>query len=172
MDPAEAAPLMCAGVTVFSAAPLTFLCNFTSDRAIADALRRVNIQAGEYLAVQGIGCVTLYPVPQIPRLNCSHSGLGHLVLQFAREMGFRPVALSSGPEKESLARKLGVEVYLDGLRVDQAEELRKLGGAKVIVCTASAPELMPKLIPSLAIDGTLLLLTIDDRHISISPCKF
>ena len=85
-------------------------------------------------------------------------------------MGFRPIALSSGPNKESLARSLGAELYFDGSKVDQAEELRKLGGAKVIVCTASAPELMPKLIPGLAIDGTLLLLTIDDRQISISPC--
>ncbi|KAI0756221.1 GroES-like protein [Daedaleopsis nitida] len=133
MDPAEAAPLMCAGVTVFN------------------ALRRVNVLPGDYVAVHGIG------------------GLGHLALQFARAMGFRPVALSSGSKKEALARSLGAEEYLDGSRVDQTEALRKLGGAKVIMCTANAPELIERLISGLAVDGTLLLLSVDDKQFSISP---
>ncbi|KAI1790965.1 GroES-like protein [Ganoderma leucocontextum] len=132
MDPAEVAPMMCAGVTVFN------------------ALRRVNIAAGEIVAVQGIG------------------GLGHLVLQMARAMGYRPVALSSSPDKEEIARRLGAEAYFDSSKVCHAEELQKLGGAKVIVCTANAPELHPKLIPGLAVDGTLLMLAVDDRQFSIS----
>ena len=86
----------------------------------------------------------------------------------ARAMGYRPVALSSGPEKEDIARSLGAEVYLDGSKVSHVEELQKLGGAKVIVCTANAPELHPKLIPGLAVDGTLLMLAVDDRQFSIS----
>ena len=83
-------------------------------------------------------------------------------------MGYRPVALSSGPEKEELARSLGAEEYFDSSKVDHTEELQKLGGAKVIMCTANAPELHPKLIPGLAVDGTLLMLAVDDRQFSIS----
>ena len=87
-------------------------------------------------------------------------------------MGYRVVALSSGASKELLARELGAHEYIDGSQVDQAEALQALGGAKVIMCTANAPELMQKLIPGLAVDGTLLLLTVDDKQFSISPRTF
>lgn len=144
------------------------------NHCIPDALRRVNIAAGEIVAIQGIGYVSSpdNPAPHLssyPRgLFSRVSGLGHLALQMARAMGYRPVALSSGPEKEELARSLGAEAYFDSSKVSHVEELQKLGGAKVIVCTANAPEIHPKLIPGLAVDGTLLLLTVDDRQFSIS----
>ena len=63
----------------------------------------------------------------------SSSGLGHLAIQFANKMGYRTVALSSSGSKKDLAMKLGAHDYLDGSKVDQAAELQKLGGAKVIV---------------------------------------
>jgi D-arabinose 1-dehydrogenase-like Zn-dependent alcohol dehydrogenase len=43
----------------------------------------------ELVAIQGVG------------------GLGHLGIQFARRMGFHVAAIARGPEKESLAKKLG-----------------------------------------------------------------
>ncbi|KAI0370455.1 GroES-like protein [Pilatotrama ljubarskyi] len=132
-DPAEVAPLLCAGVTTFN------------------GLRKVNLAAGDVIAVQGIG------------------GLGHLAVQFAHAMGYRTVALSSGPEKEELARCLGADDYIDGSKVDQAEALQQLGGAKLIMCTAAAPEATKRLITGLAIDGTLLLLAIDNQEFGISP---
>ena len=73
-------------------------------------------------------------------------------------MGYRTVALSSSASKKDLAEKLGAHYYLDGSKVNQAEELAKLGGAKVIVCTAPNPEIVSTLVGGLAPYGTLLLL--------------
>ena len=84
-------------------------------------------------------------------------------------MGFRVVALSSGPGKEALARSLGAHEYIDGSKVDQAGALQALGGAKVIMCTAPSSEAAQKLIPGLAVDGTLLLLMLESEPMTISP---
>ncbi|RDX57414.1 GroES-like protein [Lentinus brumalis] len=133
MDPAEAAPILCAGVTCFN------------------ALRHMDVTPPEWVAVQGIG------------------GLGHLGIQFARTMGYRVIALSSGPSKEALARELGAHEYIDGSKVDQAKALQALGGAKVIMCTAPNAESIQQLLPGLGIDGTLLLLALEDAPITVSP---
>lgn len=94
-----------------------------------------------------------------------------MAIQFAHAMGHPTVALSSGAGKEELARRLGATEYVDGSKVDQAEVLQKLGGAKVIMCTANAPEATKKLIPGLAVDGTLLLLAVDTREFGVAPCE-
>ncbi|KAI0830828.1 GroES-like protein [Trametes gibbosa] len=133
LDPADVAPLLCAGVTTFN------------------GLRNIGASAGDVIAIQGIG------------------GLGHLAIQMAKAMGFRTVALSSGGSKEELARQLGAHDYIDGSKVDQAEALQKLGGAKGIMCTANSSEATKKLIPGLAVDGTLLLLAVDGQEFGISP---
>ncbi|KAI0359967.1 GroES-like protein [Trametes cingulata] len=133
LDPAEAAPLLCAGVTTFN------------------SLRHMNVTPPEYVAVQGIG------------------GLGHLGLQVANAMGFRVVALSSGPGKETLARELGAHEYIDGSQVDQAAALRALGGAKVIMCTAPNSDVIQNLLSGLAVDGTLLLIALEPKPMTISP---
>ena len=87
-------------------------------------------------------------------------------------MGFRVIALSSGPTKEQLARDLGAHEYIDGSKFDQAEALRTFGGAKVIMCTAPNSEAAQKLIPGLAVDGTLLLLSLEGKPMTISPGLF
>jgi len=133
MDPAEACPLLCAGITVFN------------------SIRHMDkLHPGDLVGIQGIG------------------GLGHLAIQFAAKMGYRVAALSSSESKKDLALKLGAHDYLDGSKVDQAEELNKLGGAKVIVCTAPNPEVINKLIGGLGVDGTLLVLAAMPDPISVS----
>lgn len=86
-------------------------------------------------------------------------------------MGFRAVALSSGSSKETLARSLGAQEYIDGSKVDQAAALQALGGAKVIMCTAPNSEVMGKLLPGLAIDGTLLFIALAIEPITLAPGK-
>ena len=73
-------------------------------------------------------------------------------------MGYKTVALSSSASKKDLAEKLGAHVYLDGAKVDQAEELMKMGGAKVIACTAPNGPIVQKLLNGLAVHGTLAML--------------
>jgi D-arabinose 1-dehydrogenase-like Zn-dependent alcohol dehydrogenase len=60
-----------------------------------NALRNAGLRAGDLVAVQGIG------------------GLGHLGVQFARQMGFRTVAIGRGRDKEKLAKNLGAHLYID-----------------------------------------------------------
>ena len=131
----------------------------------------MNVMPPEYVAVQGIGCVSLSHALREVILTRSISGLGHLALQIAKAMGYRAVALSSSPAKESLARQLGAHEYIDGSKVDQAEALKSLGGAKVIMCTAPNADVIQKLMPGLAIDGTLLLLALESTPITVSPSE-
>jgi D-arabinose 1-dehydrogenase-like Zn-dependent alcohol dehydrogenase len=120
LPPAEAAPLMCAGLTTFN------------------ALRNSGARAGDVVAVLGLG------------------GLGHLGVQYAAKMGFHVVGIARGKDKEPLARQLGASVYLDNEAQDPAAELLKLGGAKVILATATSGEAMSAVQGGLAVGGTLL----------------
>ncbi|ODQ51765.1 alcohol dehydrogenase [Saitoella complicata NRRL Y-17804] len=123
------------GMSYTEAAPL--LC---AGVTTYNSLRNTGAKAGDLVAVQGIG------------------GLGHLGVQFANKMGFRVAALSAGSAKEQLAKELGAHYYIDGSKVDQVEELQKLGGAKVIMCTAPHPESISPLVGGLCTDGTILIL--------------
>ncbi|KAI0653881.1 GroES-like protein [Cubamyces menziesii] len=133
MDPAEAAPMLCAGITTFN------------------ALRNMDVSPPDYVAVQGIG------------------GLGHLALQFSSAMGFRTIALSFDGSKEALALQLGADAFVDGSRVNQAQELQKLGGVKVVVSTAPNAAATECLLDALTVDGTLLVLAVEPEPMRISP---
>jgi len=129
----EAAPLMCAGLTVYN------------------SLRHMDVMPGELVAVQGLG------------------GLGHLAVQYAHKMGFITAAISSGADKEELARKLGADYYIDGSKEKASEALLKLGGAKVVVATAPSGKLMSEVIEGLGVNGTLLVLGASQDPINVSP---
>jgi D-arabinose 1-dehydrogenase-like Zn-dependent alcohol dehydrogenase len=73
-------------------------------------------------------------------------------------MGYRTVSISSSNAKEELSRSLGASDYIDTSKVDQAEALQAMGGAKLILCTAPNPDVVHSLINGLAPGGTLLLL--------------
>jgi len=84
-----------------------------------NALRNAPATAGDLVAVLGIG------------------GLGHLGVQYGRRMGFEVVAIGRGIESAELAKKLGAHHYIDSAATDPAAALQALGGAKVILITAS-----------------------------------
>src|SRR5580765_820000 len=73
---------------------------------VYNALRNSGARGGDVVAVQGIG------------------GLGHLGVQYARQLGFETVALGRGKDKEALARKLGAHHYIDAGTADVAAELQ------------------------------------------------
>ena len=83
-----------------------------------NALRNSGARWGDTVAVLGVG------------------GLGHLGVQYARQMGFHTVALSRGPTKEALAKELGAHSYVDTAAADPAEALQAVGGADVVLATA------------------------------------
>jgi alcohol dehydrogenase/propanol-preferring alcohol dehydrogenase len=133
LHPAEAAPLMCAGVTTFN------------------SLRNAGARPGDLVAVLGIG------------------GLGHLAVQFAARAGFHTVAIARGKDKESLARKLGAHRYIDSQAQDPAQELAKLGGAKVILATVTSATAMTAAMGGLGLDGKFVVLGAAHEPLEISP---
>jgi D-arabinose 1-dehydrogenase-like Zn-dependent alcohol dehydrogenase len=104
-----------------------------------NALRNSGARPGDVVAVLGLG------------------GLGHLGVQYAARMGFHAVGIARGTDKEPLARQLGASVYIDSQAQDPAAELLKLGGAKVILATATSGEAMSAVQGGLAVNGTLLI---------------
>ena len=114
-----------------------------------NALRN-NGRAGDTVAIQGIG------------------GLGHLGVQYARRMGFRTIAIGSGPDKQHLATKLGAHVYIDAKSEDAATALQKLGGADVILATAPSGSAIGSLLAGLAIRGKLVAVGVSGDAIPLS----
>jgi D-arabinose 1-dehydrogenase-like Zn-dependent alcohol dehydrogenase len=106
---------------------------------VYNALRNSGARGGDVVAVHGIG------------------GLGHLGVQYARQMGFETVAVGRGKDKEPLARKLGAHHYIDSGTTDAAAELQKLGGARVILATAPNAKAISALVDGLSVNGTLLV---------------
>jgi D-arabinose 1-dehydrogenase-like Zn-dependent alcohol dehydrogenase len=104
-----------------------------------NALRHSGARPGDVVAILGLG------------------GLGHLGVQYAGKMGFHTVGIARGKDKEPLARELGASVYIDSQAQDPAAELFKLGGAKVILATATSGEAMSAVQGGLAVGGTLLV---------------
>ncbi|HEX9442491.1 MAG TPA: zinc-binding dehydrogenase, partial [Candidatus Binatia bacterium] len=112
-----------------------------------NSLRHSGAGPGDLVAVLGIG------------------GLGHLGIQFAAKMGFKTVAIARGKEKEPLAQKLGAAHYIDSQAADVAAELRKLGGAKVILATATSGKAMTAALGGLGTNGKLVVLGAADEPI-------
>jgi len=108
-----------------------------------NALRNSGARPGDTIAVLGVG------------------GLGHLGVQFASKMGFRTIAIARGPDKEPLARQLGAHHYVDSQTGDVSKALRKLGGAKIVLATATSAEAMAATMGGLAVDGRLIVLGAD-----------
>lgn len=105
-----------------------------------NSLRNMGAKPGSLVAVQGIG------------------GLGHLAIQFARKLGYRAVAISRGADKRKLVTELGAHEYIDTEKGDVGKALQALGGARVIMMTASSSSLAADMIGGLGRDGVLLLL--------------
>jgi D-arabinose 1-dehydrogenase-like Zn-dependent alcohol dehydrogenase len=115
-----------------------------------NGLRRSPALPGDLVAILGIG------------------GLGHLAVQFAAHMGFRVVAVARGPEKKVLAEKLGAHHYVDSTTGNPAEALQALGGAKVILATASDAQSMSQLIPGLGPQGRMIVAGVASKPIEVS----
>ena len=132
---AEAAPLLCAGITTFN------------------SLRHSGAMPGDLVGVQGIG------------------GLGHLGIQFANKFGYKVAAVGRGPGNAALAKKLGAAVYIDSKATNAAQELQKLGGARVILATAPNSKSMSELVDGLGPHGKLMVIGAAFDPIEVTPVQ-
>jgi propanol-preferring alcohol dehydrogenase len=132
LSSADAAPLLCAGLTTFS------------------ALRNSPAKAGDLVAVLGIG------------------GLGHLAVQYARHMGFEVVAIARGTDASELAKKLGAHHYIDSAATDPAAALQALGGATVILITASGGKTVAATFKGLRPGGVSIVVGVGPEPIEVN----
>jgi D-arabinose 1-dehydrogenase-like Zn-dependent alcohol dehydrogenase len=135
LNDADAAPLLCAGITTYN------------------ALRHSGAFPGDLVAVLGIG------------------GLGHLGIQFANKFGYKVAAIGRGSESAALAKKLGAHVYIDNKSTNAAEELQKLGGARVILATAPSSKSMSEVIDGLGPNGKLIVIGATFDPIEVAPVQ-
>lgn len=133
MDAAEAAPLLCAGVTTFH------------------ALRESPARPGDRVAVLGVG------------------GLGHLGIQFAARMGFEVVAVSRGTEKADLAKRLGAHHHVDSAATDPGQALAGMGGASVVLSTATSGAAATSMLPGLQPRGQLIVVGVSEDPVRVDP---
>jgi D-arabinose 1-dehydrogenase-like Zn-dependent alcohol dehydrogenase len=146
--PVEALASIPDGLSDVEAAPL--LC---AGVTTFGALRESGASPGDLVAVLGIG------------------GLGHLGIQFAARFGYEVAAISRGPENASLAKKLGANAYIDSTAVNAAEELKRMGGARVILATATSSKAMSEVFEGLGPNGTLLMVGVPPDPIEVSPVQ-
>jgi alcohol dehydrogenase, propanol-preferring len=132
LSSAAAAPLLCAGITTFS------------------ALRNAPAKAGDLVAVLGIG------------------GLGHLAVQYACHMGFEVAAIARGTGTAELAKKLGAHHYIDSAATDPAAALQALGGATVILITASGGKTVAATFKGLRPGGVSIVLGVGPEPIEVT----
>jgi D-arabinose 1-dehydrogenase-like Zn-dependent alcohol dehydrogenase len=148
LAPAEALVAIPDSLSDVEAAPL--LC---AGITTYNALRRSGALPGDLVAIQGVG------------------GLGHLGIQFASKFGYKVAAIGRGPANAALAQQLGANLYIDSKATDAAAELRKLGGARVILATAPSSKSMSALIDGLGPNGKLLVVGADASPIEVTPIQ-
>jgi D-arabinose 1-dehydrogenase-like Zn-dependent alcohol dehydrogenase len=146
--PQEAVAAMPDDMDPFSAAPL--MC---AGITTFNALRHSGALPSDLVAVQGVG------------------GLGHLGIQFANKFGYKVAAIGRGSDSATLARKLGANLYIDSRATKVAEELQKLGGARVILATAPDAKSMSAMIDGLAVGGKMLVVGASTDPIEVAPLQ-
>jgi len=143
--PAEALAAIPEDLDAVDAAPL--LC---AGITTYNALRNSDARAGDLVAVVGIG------------------GLGHLAVQYAHAAGFETVAISRSPDKESLARDLGADHFVNAAETDPAERLQDLGGARVVLTTAPASDAIASVVEGIGTDGSVIVAGVPGQPVPVN----
>lgn len=128
LDPMDAAPLSCAGVTSYKAVK------------VADS------GPGTRVLVSGIG--------GLGHLALQYA---HHALQYARLAGAETTAVDVTDEKPALARELGADHGLDARIQDVPAETQKLGGADAAIALAVSNDSFRAAYGALRRGGTLVL---------------
>lgn len=146
--PADALARVPDGMTFMDAAPMG-----CAGVTTFNAVRHARLDPGATVAVFGVG------------------GLGHLAVQWAARMGHRVVAIARGAAREDLARRLGAHHYVDSAAEDAGAALAALGGADLIVSTASTTEPVAGLLQGLRVGGRLTLIGVDGGTVNVPAAR-
>jgi alcohol dehydrogenase len=118
-----------------------------------NALRASGARAGDLVAVLGLG------------------GVGHMGVQYAARMGFDTVAIARGAGKVEAARRWGARHYIDSTAQDVAAELRSLGGARVVLATATDSAAMSAGMDGLGPRGELIVVGAGAGQLTVTPAQ-
>ncbi|RXS88469.1 alcohol dehydrogenase [Streptomyces sp. TM32] len=146
--PANALARIPDGLGLFDAAP--FGC---AGVTTFNAVRKAGTRAGGRVAVFGLG------------------GLGHLAVQFAAKLGYETIAIARGGAREKLARELGAHHYIDSAAQAPGAALKELGGADLIVYTASSSAPVDELLTGLSVHGQLTLVGVDAGSATVPAAR-
>ncbi|MFI2410391.1 alcohol dehydrogenase catalytic domain-containing protein [Streptomyces sp. NPDC018947] len=146
--PADALARVPDALGLFDAAP--FGC---AGVTTFNAVRKAGVRAGGRVAVFGLG------------------GLGHLAVQFAAELGYETIAVARGGDREKLAGDLGAHHYIDSAVQAPGAALRNLGGADLIVHTASCTDPVEELLTGLNVHGQLTLVGVDAGSVTVPAAR-
>ena len=87
------------------------------------------------------------------------------------KFGYNVAAIGRGPENAVLATKLGAHSYIDSAATNAAQELQKLGGARVIIATAPSSKAMSSLVDGLGPNGKLVVIGAAMDAIEATPTQ-
>ncbi|KKB37379.1 Alcohol dehydrogenase [Bacillus thermotolerans] len=132
LDPVEAAPILCAGVTTYK------------------ALKVSGAKPGDWVAIYGIG------------------GLGHVALQYAKAMGFNVIAVDIADEKLELAKSLGADEAVNGMKEDPVQAIQNLvGGVQASISVAVTKKAFEQAYQSVKRGGTLVVVGLPNDELPI-----
>ncbi|KKB33319.1 Alcohol dehydrogenase [Bacillus thermotolerans] len=132
LDPVEAAPILCAGVTTYK------------------ALKVSGAKPGDWVAIYGIG------------------GLGHVALQYAKAMGFNVIAVDIADEKLELAKSLGADEAVNGMKEDPVQAIQNLvGGVQASISVAVTKKAFEQAYLSVKRGGTLVVVGLPNDELPI-----
>ncbi|MGE8205599.1 alcohol dehydrogenase AdhP [Heyndrickxia sp. NPDC080065] len=114
------------------------------------ALKVSDAKPGDWVAIYGIG------------------GLGHVALQYAKAMGFNVIAVDIQDEKLDLAKKLGADLTINGLKTDPVQEIHdKVGGVQASVSVAVTKKAFEQAYQSVKRGGTLVIVGLPHDELPI-----
>ncbi|OCA91770.1 alcohol dehydrogenase AdhP [Pseudobacillus wudalianchiensis] len=114
------------------------------------ALKVSGAKPGDWVAIYGIG------------------GLGHIALQYAKAMGFNVVAVDIADEKLELAKNLGADDTVNGLKENPVEAIQnRVGGVQAAVSVAVTKKAFEQAYQSVKRGGTLVVVGLPNDELPI-----
>ncbi|TDW03747.1 propanol-preferring alcohol dehydrogenase [Bacillus badius] len=114
------------------------------------ALKVSGAKPGDWVAIYGIG------------------GLGHIALQYAKAMGFNVVAVDISDDKLELAKKLGADEAVNGMKENPVEAIQnRVGGVQAAVSVAVTKKAFEQAYQSVKRGGTLVVVGLPNDELPI-----
>jgi len=114
------------------------------------ALKVSEAKPGDWVAIYGIG------------------GLGHIALQYAKAMGLNVVAVDISDEKSELARQLGADITINGLKEDPVQSIHEqVGGVQAAISVAVTKKAFEQAYQSVKRGGCLVVVGLPHDNLPI-----